>query len=254
MGKGRFENLVLGIHMGDEVYHKIGLPKSLGDARLEDVCLKEYRETSSIAVIDGHSFSQECHVWVMKEYAVEETWTRLLSIGKLGGLVPEVLGFKRSGELILRTCKGKDVVSYDPKSSEIKSLGIRGKCRDAVVVSHRESLVLIDKGNDVSYGSNVGDSSDESTDDASNASNSSDESTDDSSDESTDVASNASDSNDESTDDSSNASDSNDESTDDSSNTSDSSDESTGDSSNASDSSDESIDDSSNTSDSSDES
>ncbi|XVF18944.1 hypothetical protein REPUB_Repub11eG0067500 [Reevesia pubescens] len=42
-------------------------------------------------VLGFHMGDEQCHVWVMKEYGLEESWTKLLSIEKLEG-VPEVVG------------------------------------------------------------------------------------------------------------------------------------------------------------------
>ncbi|OMO91946.1 hypothetical protein CCACVL1_06944 [Corchorus capsularis] len=167
-----FESVVMGFHMGDEVFNMIRLPEAECfnyDNNLGEVYLTMYPEASSIAVMHKDDFSGQCHVWVMKEYGVEETWTKLLSFGKWGE-VPEVAAFRKDGGLIVKTFKG-EMVSYYPERSEAKKLGIGGEFEYFIVVRHMESLVLHDIGNHEYDDSDLGDSSDESTDTGSDSSN-----------------------------------------------------------------------------------
>lgn len=96
-------------------------------------------------------------IWVMKEYAVEGSWTKLSNIS-LGGF-PRGLGFTKDGHVLLSMVKGSrgqlidrvgQMVSYDLKSQEIKDLKICGSHYWFFFDGFVESLILLDKGNDLS--------------------------------------------------------------------------------------------------------
>lgn len=103
-----------------------------------------YDELSSIAVIELGSLHAECDIWVMKKYGGVETWTKMYSLGKPGmEPMPRVLGFRKNGDLMLRTCNNLRLVSRDPVGTEIDYFGIQG--RRTYVCTYTESLVLLDQ-------------------------------------------------------------------------------------------------------------
>lgn len=103
-------------------------------------------------------------VWVMKEYCVHESWTlmRLCPLGPQGSLLPRVLCFRKSSEVVVykqidkasysgySSCPGYELFSIDLVSQQLKSLGICGYSYYSVN-SYEESLVLLDMDNAVSY-------------------------------------------------------------------------------------------------------
>ncbi|XWS27968.1 hypothetical protein CRYUN_Cryun25bG0025800 [Craigia yunnanensis] len=144
-GRSRCKFLLFGFDMGDDVFKEIMLPESLSNLHDgSEMYIVPYRELSSIAVIELVSLYEQCNVWVMKEYGMVETWTKMFSFGIVGtGPMPRVLGFRENGGLILRSYNDQQVVSHDLESNEINNFGIRGIY--AYVFSYMESLVLLDR-------------------------------------------------------------------------------------------------------------
>ncbi|KAI5332826.1 hypothetical protein L3X38_022955 [Prunus dulcis] len=93
-------------------------------------------------------------IWVMKEYGIKESWTKLITFGPQGPerLLPRALCFRKSGEvLVLLTDKSRqELVSLDLESKQFKNLGISGyQCCN--VGFYKESLLLLDKSDAESY-------------------------------------------------------------------------------------------------------
>ncbi|KAL2473441.1 F-box protein CPR30 [Forsythia ovata] len=75
------------------------------------------------------------NIWVMKEYAVEESWTKLISIGS-STIDPEdilqpfaylkPLAYSKNGENVLLTSDDKRLVWYDLRRKTIKNVSVSG--------------------------------------------------------------------------------------------------------------------------------
>ncbi|GKV36622.1 hypothetical protein SLEP1_g44730 [Rubroshorea leprosula] len=152
--------LILGFDLQGEVFHEIMLP---------DGIVHNYRHPTvhvcgeSLAVVRfnraNNGMDSILEIWVMKEYAVEGSWTKLSNINiSLGGCA-RVLGFRKNGHVLLSMNKGSawllrnrvgQMVSCDPMSQEIKDLKIHGNHYWFFFDSFVESLILLDKGNELS--------------------------------------------------------------------------------------------------------
>ncbi|GMI79442.1 hypothetical protein HRI_001613500 [Hibiscus trionum] len=149
-------NVILGFDLSAEEFFDINLPESLIRLRYFDLSIMKYGE-SSIAV-STHAPDAELHeLWVMKEYAVVESWTKLLTLHRIDrhALVPRVLGFRKNGEVLLRVDKGK-MASLDSNCQQMEAsldlncqlMELHGVEVGAVLLSvdnYVESLVLLDK-------------------------------------------------------------------------------------------------------------
>nr|XP_023910082.1 F-box protein CPR1-like isoform X2 [Quercus suber] len=141
--------LILSFDLGDEVFRMIPVPNGafgIGD----------YVITSVI----GGSLSLICHdnlldtkkccsIWVMKEYGVVDSWTKEFTFDSIGGLL---LCLQKNGNILVESqiyyhlpC---EISSYDPKSKQIKNLGIFGSSYKSFADNYMENLVLLDKPND----------------------------------------------------------------------------------------------------------
>ncbi|KAI8534302.1 hypothetical protein RHMOL_Rhmol10G0079700 [Rhododendron molle] len=114
-------NVVLVFDMGSEVFREVKLPEKLVGASPLDLAVT---------------------VWVMKEYGVEESWSRLFT-GSLNGDVSTVLGFRKSGEVVVEKWDGT-LVSCQP--GKIKKMRIRGGKESFYLGTYAESLILLDEG------------------------------------------------------------------------------------------------------------
>ncbi|XP_050281617.1 F-box protein CPR1-like [Quercus robur] len=138
--------LVLSFDLGDEVFRVISVPNGAFST-------SDYVRTSVI----GGSLSLLCHdtlentmkrcsIWVMKEYGVVDSWTKQFTVDFNGG---RLLGLQKNGNILVKTelpihC---EISSYDPKSKQVKNLGICRRPFDFCVDNYMENLVLLDKPN-----------------------------------------------------------------------------------------------------------
>ncbi|KAH7862976.1 hypothetical protein Vadar_011744 [Vaccinium darrowii] len=138
-------NVVLVFDMGSEVFKEVKLPEKLvGECPL-DLAVVAYRDSISVFQYDnrGPYSCKGFTVWVMKQYGVEESWSKLFT-GSLNGGVSTVLGFRSSGEVVVEKWDGK-LVSCQP--GRIKKMGIRGGKESFYLGTYTESLILLDGGN-----------------------------------------------------------------------------------------------------------
>ena len=96
-------------------------------------------------ISDKHSLN----IWVMKEYGVESSWTKVCTYAVSGfgycAEAPRGIAFRRSGEVILENLK-EQLFSCDLEGQKSKDLGITGYGY-TFADSYVESLVLLDKPN-----------------------------------------------------------------------------------------------------------
>ena len=144
---------ILSFDFGDEVFRFISLPMSVLTAELE-FDIFGFRGSLSV-VCYTHRIRTSCSIWVMKEYDVDKTWSKLCTVD-LCGVIRRVLGFRKNGHVIVETDLKTDpkLSSYDPQSKQVKNLGIYGRSFNSCADNYVESLVLLnqpvlfDKAND----------------------------------------------------------------------------------------------------------
>ncbi|XP_059629696.1 F-box protein CPR1-like [Cornus florida] len=141
-------NLIVSFHMGDEVFGEMMVPDSLVHHNwLQGVRVAKFQEWLALIHIKRTDDNNTCCIWVMKEYGIPESWTKLFSIDMSGGLFTNVAGFTRKGEVLFGT-KDTYLVAYDPEVEQVKHLHVRGSTdswyRDSFYAdAFTESLVLI---------------------------------------------------------------------------------------------------------------
>ncbi|KAE9459841.1 hypothetical protein C3L33_08255, partial [Rhododendron williamsianum] len=137
-------NVILVFDMGSEVFREVKLPEKLVGASPLDLAVTGYKDTISIFQYDkrGPYCCKGFTVWVMKEYGVEESWSKLFT-GSLNGGVSTVLGFRKSGEVVVEKWDGT-LVSCQP--GKIKKMRIRGGKESFYLGTYAESLILLDEG------------------------------------------------------------------------------------------------------------
>ncbi|GLT78066.1 hypothetical protein SLA2020_496130 [Shorea laevis] len=125
--QGAFRNVIVSFNMKDEAFGEVGMPKSLQGlvgwkitvALLDGLLALVHRN------VDGYEASHD--VWVMKEYGVAESWTKLFDV-RIGAL-DRVIGFTKSGEVLLQKAEYVDPFCDDRE--------------DIYLGSYVESLVLL---------------------------------------------------------------------------------------------------------------
>ncbi|KAK8549134.1 hypothetical protein V6N11_017829 [Hibiscus sabdariffa] len=158
---GEFSHAILGFHLSTEEFLVINLPNNLTGFRPLGLSIMKYGESSIALSIDpGRGELHE--LWVMKEYGVVQSWTKVLALDgfRPGACIPRVLGFRQNGEVLLRVRKVK-MASLDLNSQQMgDSLYLNSQQIELhgvdvgedllSVYSYAESLVLLDKPVDVS--------------------------------------------------------------------------------------------------------
>ncbi|GMI79440.1 CONSTITUTIVE EXPRESSER OF PR GENES 1, CONSTITUTIVE EXPRESSER OF PR GENES 30 [Hibiscus trionum] len=101
---------------------------------------------SSIAV-STHPRAAELHeLWIMKEYGVVESWTKVLTLHSIlrNTHIPRVMWFRKNGEVLFQVHFVK-MASFDLNCQNIELHGVDIGANLFSVHSYVESLVLLDK-------------------------------------------------------------------------------------------------------------
>ncbi|KAA8524477.1 hypothetical protein F0562_010900 [Nyssa sinensis] len=147
---GGFHNLILSFDMRNEVFCEMTLPVALAGQQATSLSINVLGESLAIFGYVRQIGTGSCCIWVMKEYGVAESWTKLVTIN-LPGELGSTVGFKKNGEVLL-SMRNNLFVSYDPKTQQIKELGIHGNSRSFYVDTYMETLVLLEGQNRVLEG------------------------------------------------------------------------------------------------------
>ncbi|KAL4378174.1 hypothetical protein GQ457_02G032140 [Hibiscus cannabinus] len=164
--RGRFSHAILGFDSSAEEFFEINFPESLTVFRPTDLSIMKYGE-SSIAVSIDFLRGGLRELWVMKDYGVVESWTKLLTLYKVDqhGWIPRVLGFRKNGEVLLRV-HNVEMASLDLNflqigaslclnCQQVELHGVEVGTGLLSVYNYVESLVLLDKVVDVRCESDV---------------------------------------------------------------------------------------------------
>ncbi|KAB1226684.1 hypothetical protein CJ030_MR1G008467 [Morella rubra] len=138
--EGAFRHLILSFDMGDEAFHEIAVPTSLQGRQHLNMAVAVFDGSLALVPCNG-GWGEESHsVWVMKEYGVAGSWTKLLDIDveELG----KVIGFTRTGGVL--ATKAEKLISYDPGSQKTTDPLIHGPVDSFYLDTYVESLVLLD--------------------------------------------------------------------------------------------------------------
>jgi F-box interacting protein len=137
--QGAFCNVIMSFNMKDEAFGEVGMPKSLQE--LEDLNVTVALVDGLLALVPCTGFGIEAShaVWVMKEYGVVESWTKLFDV-RIEGF-QRVIGFTKSDEVLVHDADR--LFSFGP--------GSRGSLEDlplsdlehVYLDTYVESLVLL---------------------------------------------------------------------------------------------------------------
>ncbi|CAL5336273.1 unnamed protein product [Camellia sinensis] len=139
--------LILSFNISTEVFREIKLPDCVSNVFRLIASVAVYEESICLFHYDrdwGYP-SKNCDIWVMKEYGVVESWTKLFTID-FG--ISKAVGFRKNGEFLAEDKEGK-LVTYDFKIRQIVYLGIHGLKQSFHLENYMESLVLLIEGNEV---------------------------------------------------------------------------------------------------------
>ncbi|OMO97198.1 hypothetical protein COLO4_14803 [Corchorus olitorius] len=145
----RDRNIILAFDVSEEVFREIPLPNCLSnDPMIELLKLLKYGQSIAACNWNGNEGVKQIEVWVMKEYGVAMSWTKVLT--EVAKRVRRVLFFRKNEEILVATEDGS-IASLDTKGQHSKFFGVCSSVESLtgypVVDSFVESLVLLDKSN-----------------------------------------------------------------------------------------------------------
>ncbi|XP_058184833.1 F-box protein At5g49610-like [Rhododendron vialii] len=122
------------------------LPVSIGSASRPNICLLNDSLVLVVPMYDNQLEETQFDVWLMKEYRVQECWTKKYTIGPiLGNQRP--FGFRPNSEVLLTGCKNGQMVSYNLSTGDIKEYkqlcDLQGLQYIAQVFPYSENLVSV---------------------------------------------------------------------------------------------------------------
>ncbi|KAH0751749.1 hypothetical protein KY285_004897 [Solanum tuberosum] len=141
---GGLRSLVMTCSIADEVFGEIMLPDALVSVIPMNLSIMLFEESLVVVRYEREIDDASCEVWVMKQYGVLESWSRLYRINLVVDM-EKVVGFRNNGEVLFST-RSNDLISYDPNSGRNMGLCIQGSYRSFYVQNYMESLILL-KGN-----------------------------------------------------------------------------------------------------------
>ncbi|XP_058208993.1 F-box protein At3g07870-like isoform X2 [Rhododendron vialii] len=132
-------SLIMLFHMGSQAFSEMMMPAALVNEMQLRLSIMSYGE--SLAVL-CHGQEGSCGVWVMKEYGVAESWAKLYNINPPGVLAYKILGFRKSGEVLL-WMSDKRLLCYDCETKTLTNTGYTGSSDAFAADTFMESLVLV---------------------------------------------------------------------------------------------------------------
>ncbi|XP_059451985.1 F-box/kelch-repeat protein At3g06240-like [Corylus avellana] len=137
--QGAFCNVIMSFNMKDETFGEVGMPKSLQELEGLDVTVALIDGLLALVPRTGFGIEASHAVWVMKEYGVVESWTKLYDV-RIEGF-QRVIGFPKSDEVLVHDANR--FFSFGPSSrgylEDLPLCGLEHIYLDAYV----ESLVLL---------------------------------------------------------------------------------------------------------------
>ncbi|XP_059451015.1 F-box protein CPR1-like [Corylus avellana] len=133
-----FRNVIVSFNMKDEAFGEVALPKSLQG--LDHLSFSVALLDGLLAIVPRNELGNEAFqaVWVMKEYGVAESWTKLFDVPIRRS--ENVFGFTKSGEVLVP--KGGGLLSLGPSSRGYVDLHIYDT-QEIFLDTYVESLVLL---------------------------------------------------------------------------------------------------------------
>ncbi|CAI9089511.1 OLC1v1024098C1 [Oldenlandia corymbosa var. corymbosa] len=136
-------SLILRFDVANESFSEIMLPDELSLVDCLDLVVDVYMGQLCVIANQVRGYK---HIWVMKQYGVKESWTRLFTIDLEkcpGGFV----GFRKN-DIVVFTNQGHGLATFDPPTGKSRDLTIyNGAARPLDIDDFEETLVLLGRQN-----------------------------------------------------------------------------------------------------------
>lgn len=144
--KGDADDSLMAFDVNDEEFKLMILPPNLDGDELLLMLLNGLLTLFDFSPFGVRQGSNHCYIWVMREYGVMESWTKLFTILP-HEIVRRPLGFTEGGKKVVFESDEGKLISCDLENSQSEILQVNGPRPHAVAVGLRESLALLEAGN-----------------------------------------------------------------------------------------------------------
>ncbi|KAI8558433.1 hypothetical protein RHMOL_Rhmol04G0093000 [Rhododendron molle] len=139
---------ILSFDMSAETFSMMMLPPTLADWKQAILYVTSFWESQAV-FCNCPRHKDDCCIWVMKEYGVPDSWTKLFSFNlDRPVFLKKILGFRKRGEVLLLTMDNH-LLSYDIGTEALVDTGFRGRPNAFYYKSFVESLVSVESKNGV---------------------------------------------------------------------------------------------------------
>ncbi|KAL6976163.1 hypothetical protein U1Q18_024953 [Sarracenia purpurea var. burkii] len=145
--KNHHDDFIVSFDMVGEMFQEIKLPNCSLDGGALTGSVAVLRESLCLFARGNEAGNEVWEIWAMKEYGVVESWSKQFIINNNEG-ISWPLGFMKNGEVILGTIEG-ELSLYDTKSQQVKDLYMHGNPDMVDIFPFVESLVLLDRANNL---------------------------------------------------------------------------------------------------------
>ncbi|XP_059452671.1 F-box/kelch-repeat protein At3g23880-like [Corylus avellana] len=118
-----FRNVIVAFDMGDEVFREIEVPNCFVGKLYLNMTVAVRDGLLCLVPFNEHEQEQSFSIWIMKEYGIGESWTKLFNIDISQGL-KRVVAFRKNGEVVV-TDRNGELLSYEPNIQQVTQLGFR---------------------------------------------------------------------------------------------------------------------------------
>ncbi|KAL6137953.1 hypothetical protein ACLB2K_063242 [Fragaria x ananassa] len=120
--EGTFCNLILAFDMAKEAFQKLPLTSCLAAKSNLNMTIAVLNGLLSLVPRNNGPIDDESDsVWIMKEYGMAESWTKLFCIDIQGQAIRRVISFTKNGEVTLHNDLGEPV-SYESDTQQSRDL------------------------------------------------------------------------------------------------------------------------------------
>ncbi|GFP87929.1 F-box protein cpr30 [Phtheirospermum japonicum] len=135
--------VILAFHIGEEVFRPLSFPNYLSDGEDLMEYVGVYKGSLSLFVFhlaDQDPWDEKCYVWVMREYGVVSSWTKVHSVRINPGVVTPHT-FTQNNEIIYENGRGETVVYHFDTHTTTVLIGQEQAFLDSV--TYVDSLVML---------------------------------------------------------------------------------------------------------------
>ncbi|XP_059450215.1 F-box/kelch-repeat protein At3g23880-like [Corylus avellana] len=141
--EGTFRNVIVAFDMGDEVFREIAVPNCFVGKLYLSMSVTVRDGLLCLVPFNERETEQSFSIWIMKEYGVGESWTKLFSI-PISVRLKRVVAFRKNGELLITDRNGQ-LLSYEPNIQLATYLGFGMSWHSASGTCFTESWFYWDK-------------------------------------------------------------------------------------------------------------